>query len=160
MPHPLPHHLVDDKHCCMPTLLSDFGKIQKLHKNLRNRTLPLRLLAYTQPCWGHPRMSVSFECWVAVLTQQTTQCVKEDTLWTLRRHRGSPLWSGESVYCFLGYNCSNPSYCWVSTTTWQASEQLDGQGLRWCGKEHTSYEAHPCCAAQGGTELQGAGLVH
>lgn len=53
MPHPPPHHFVDDTHC-MPTLLSDFGKIQKPHKNLRNTNLPLRLLAYTQPCWVIP----------------------------------------------------------------------------------------------------------
>lgn len=79
MPHPLPHHFVDGTHC-MPMLLSDFGKTQKPHKNLRNTNLPLRLSIYTVML-GHPRMPVSAECWVAVLTQdteQTTQCVKED----------------------------------------------------------------------------------
>lgn len=42
----------------------------------------------------------------------------------------------------------------------QPDEHVNGQGLRQCGKEHTFYKPHPCCAAQGSAELQGVGVVH
>lgn len=70
VPVPPPHHFVDDTHCCMPMLSSDFGKIQKPRKNLRNTNLPLRLLAYTQPWWVIPGCLLALNVGMLLRTAQ------------------------------------------------------------------------------------------